>query len=81
MRVIEPLRLFGLMSLALTLLYGCGTRSLPQYVPTPAVSCPPLPPSAQQTAKPSWCSPSCTSALTNERENSAQRLMKLTPED
>jgi len=51
------------------LLAGCAATSpttSPPTVPPPRLA--PLPDSARQTPQPSICSPSCSAALTSERE-------------
>ena len=60
------------------LLIGCAQRSIPSaqsVLVTRQVQLPPLPASARQPSAPSECLPSCTSALTSERERSANLLM------
>ena len=65
-----------LMLLELTLLgSGCGPKPetlLPDQPAAPAI--PALPSEARQPPTPQWCSPTCSSGLTKERE-SWQRLM------
>lgn len=64
------------LALALT---ACATSSAPSPVPiavnvTRQVQLPPLPASARQPAQPSECLPTCSKALTQERER-WQRLL------
>lgn len=70
----QPRTLLALLSCALSTL-GCSTVS-PALPPTPiaAAALPPLPPEARQPPAPDWCSPTCTEALTQRRQNSLRSL-------
>jgi hypothetical protein len=70
-------RLLRLLTLSVLMLLatGCATKQenwLPAQVAPPAI--PALPSEAKQPPAPQWCSPTCSSALTKEREN-WQKLM------
>lgn len=57
------------------LLAGCANVS-PLFKPQPSLQIPPLPSAARQPSKPEMCSPTCSDALTKERES---WLRMLTP--
>ena len=73
----------GMMRLLLlvplfALIVACGTKQIePPAVPQvrPA-AIPALRPQARQLPAPSWCSPTCSSALMKERETWQQMLIK-----
>lgn len=64
-----------LLLLALTLLVAsCGTKLSGAPQPSAravdtSLSLPPLSPAARQPKLPRWCAPTCSDALTNERES------------
>ena len=76
-----PLLLLLLAALALMWLATGCSASLPNTSPStvkpPRLA--PLPARARQTPPPSICLPTCTDALTSERENSRQLLTKPEP--
>ena len=71
----------GLMLAALALLLTACAASSPPISPAPvqAAQMPALPPQARQPQVPSICSPTCSSALTAERESWQRSLTPPTP--
>lgn len=76
-------RLLMLLSLAL-LLTACAAKqtNLPlDSQPVKAAAIPALPPQARQPIVPSWCLPTCSSALTKERAIWQDLLIKAMPQE
>lgn len=67
-----PIRLWPTLLLLALLVTGCASSSTPTSGPPALI--PPLPAAARQPAMPSVCSPTCSAALTRERESWRQLL-------
>ncbi len=75
----SPLRVLTLIALAL-LLPACATQQpTTRHVTVPPPAIPPLPPEARQPPAPAWCYPTCSAALTAERESWLKRLTDPAP--
>ena len=75
---IPPLLLSLLLTVSLT---GCAAQPTALPVasqPVKAAAIPALPPQARQLPVPSWCLPTCSSALTSERAIWQDMLTKAT---
>ena len=76
MRENRKWRLHLVLLLPALLLTGCA--STPANWSPPQAACPAipaLPPEAKQTAAPPWCSPDCSTGLSNEIESWRKDLM------
>lgn len=69
----RPALMLAVLALLLTACAAPPTPTLPPSVVAPP-RIPPLPQAARQPPAPAWCSPTCSAALTRERENWLQRL-------
>ena len=74
------LRAAMLLALAVSAM-GCAQTSTITAPPPEPPRIPALPPQARQPAKPSMCSPTCSSGLMKLRENWRKRLTSPTPQD
>ncbi|AIB35940.1 hypothetical protein PS417_10230 [Pseudomonas simiae] len=63
-----------LMLVPLMLLVTGCTSTQASLPPVPAPAIPELPSEARQPPAPQWCSPTCSSGLTKERENWLLRM-------
>jgi len=71
----QPLMLLPL-ALLLTACTGQPTSLPLDSQPVKPAAIPALPPQSRQLPAPQWCLPTCSSALTRERENWRQLLIK-----
>ena len=69
-----------LLALAVSAM-GCAQTSTVIAPPPEPPRIPALPPQARQPAKPSMCSPTCSSGLMKLRENWRKRLTSPTPQE
>ena len=74
------LRAAMLLALAVSAM-GCAQTSTVTAPPPEPPRIPELPPQARQPAKPSMCSPTCSSGLMKLRENWRKRLTLPTPQE